>query len=85
MKERAEDPDSLQSSTAASEAMSPHPHSTPPIMPHFDHGPSNGGGGAGNGNAAAVGANANGNAAAAAEWIARQQQPMKAQQVPILR
>ena len=64
--------------------MSPHPHSTPPIMPHFDHGPSNGGGGAGNGiGAAAVGANANGNAAAAAEWIARQQQPMKVQQVSL--
>ena len=60
--------------------MSPHPHATPPIMPHFDHGPSNGGGAA-NGIAAAVGADANGNAAAAAEWIARQQQPMKAQQV----
>ena len=55
--------------------MSPHPHATPPIMPHFDHGPSNGNGGVG-----AVGSS-NGNAAAAAEWIARQQQPMKSQQV----
>jgi len=44
-------------------------------MPHFDHGPSNGNGGG----VGAVGSS-NGNAAAAAEWIARQQQPMKSQQ-----
>ena len=55
--------------------MGPHPHATPPIMPHFDHGPSPANGGSGGGGSA------NGNAAAAAEWIARQQQPMKAQQV----